>query len=224
MPKTAVKKISKTKIKKASKFDFDPALAVRKLSAADPTLGKLIKKVGPFTLELEPIDSPFHSLAESIVYQQLSGKAAATIFGRVHKLFDSPKFLCPHEVSAIAEEELRSAGLSRNKLASMKDLASKAIDGIVPEAKDLKKMTDAEIIERLTSIRGIGAWTVQMMLIFRMGRQDVMPIHDYGIRKGFATTYKKADLPTPKELEKYSQRWRPYRTVASWYLWRALEL
>ncbi len=217
---------SKNKLKKPlrAKSDFDSDVALRFLSSQDPVLGKLIKKVGKFKLELKPINSPFHALAESIVYQQLTGKAAATIFARVNALFDCPEFLCPQAVVAISDDLLRSAGLSRSKLASMKDLADKAIEGFVPEGDQLHKMSDEEIIEQLTTIRGIGKWTVEMMLIFRLGRMDVLPIHDYGVRKGFALTFGYADLPKPKELEAYGERWRPYRTIASWYLWRALEL
>ncbi len=226
MPKTTLKKTNnrRTKSGKARKLSFDPALAVRKLASKDPILGKLMKKVGPCILELKPIDSPFHALAESIAYQQLTGKAAATIFGSVLALFGSPKFLCPHEVFAISDESLRSAGLSKSKLASMKDLASKAIEGLVPEGKVLHKMDDDEIIECLTTIRGIGNWTVEMMLIFRLGRPDILPIHDYGVRKGFALTYGYDALPKPKELAEYGECWRPYRTIASWYLWRSLDL
>ncbi len=223
MPKV-VRNKNKSKTLLKTKADFDSDLALRSLSSKDPVLGKLIKKVGKFKLELEPINSPFHALAESIVYQQLTGKAAATIFGRVSALFDSPEFLCPDQVAAISDDLLRSAGLSRSKLASIKDLANKAIEGLVPEPKKLRKMSDEEIIESLTTIRGIGNWTVEMMLIFRLGRMDVLPIHDYGVRKGFALTFGQSDLPKPKELEAYGERWRPYRTIASWYLWRALEL
>ena len=222
MPKAILKSVNKkTKQVAINQAVFDPRHALRNLSAQDPTLGKLIKKVGGFDLELKPINSPFHALAESICYQQLTGKAAATIFGRVRALFGSPEFLSAHDVAAISEEALRSAGLSRAKLASIKNLAAKAIDGVVPTAKALHKMDDDEIIERLTTIRGIGSWTVEMMLIFRLGRLDVLPIHDYGVRKGFALAYEYADLPKPKELAQFGERWRPYRTVASWYLWRA---
>ena len=226
MPKTVLKKINTRRPKgsKARKLSFDAGLAIKELSAKDKKLAKLIRKVGLCTLELEPIDSPFHALAESIAYQQLTGKAAATIFGRVMALFNSPEFLCPHEVFAISDESLRGAGLSRSKLASMKDLASKAIEGLVPNAKELHKMSDEEIIERLITIRGIGSWTVEMMLIFRLGRPDVLPIHDYGVRKGFALTYGHDELPKPKELLAYGERWRPYRTIASWYLWQANNL
>jgi DNA-3-methyladenine glycosylase II len=225
MPKSALKKNQrqKSKTQQENGLSFDSALAVRTLAKQDPVLAKLIKKIGPFKLELGPITSPFHALAESIVYQQLHGRAAATIFQRVGALFDSPEFLCPHAVSAMSEDLLRSAGLSRSKLASIKDLAVKTIEGTVPSAADLDKMDDEEIIEQLTTIRGIGKWTVEMMLIFRLGRQDVLPIDDYGVRKGFATTYKLAELPKPKELQEYGERWRPYRTIAAWYLWRSLD-
>jgi DNA-3-methyladenine glycosylase II len=214
----------KSKKRMKSKVSFDPVLAVRTLSLQDLTLAKLIKKVGPFNLELRSISSPFHALAESIVYQQLNGRAAATIFGRLCELFGSPEVLSPKDVYSMSEESLRSAGLSRSKLASIKDLADKTIAGLVPKPSDLHKMSDDEIIECLTQIRGIGSWTVEMMLIFRLGRMDVLPINDYGVRKGFALTFKREELPTPKELLQYGERWRPYRSVASWYLWRSLEL
>ena len=207
-----------------SQLDINLDLAVRQLSRQDAILGKLIKKVGPFRLALKPIDSPFHALAESVVYQQLNGKAAAAIFGRVLELFESPKFLSPHEILSASDEQLRAAGLSRSKLASIKDLASKTIDGLIPPSHNLREMENDEIIERLTTIRGIGNWTVEMMLIFRLGRLDVLPINDYGIRKGYALTYGLENLPTPKELAAYGERWRPYRSIASWYLWRSLEL
>ncbi len=225
MPKSIPKKTAKRKSqwRQPDRLSFDSDLAVRFLAKQDPVLAKLIKKTGPFKLELGPIHSPFHALAESVVYQQLNGRAAATIFARVSTLFGSPEFLCPYAVSEISEDLLRSAGLSRSKLASIKDLAAKAIDGLVPSTTALKKMNDEEIIEQLTTIRGIGRWTVEMMLIFRLGRQDVLPINDYGVRKGFAATYGWAELPKPKELEEYGECWRPFRTVAAWYLWRSLD-
>ena len=224
MPRILVRDIVKKKKRRISNIpDFDPTIAIRDLSKNDRILGKLIKNIGKYSLELEPIDSPFHALAESIAYQQLTGKAAATIFGRVCALFGSPKFLSPDEILEASDESLRKAGLSGSKLISLKDLAAKTIEGVVPSAKELHKMSDEEIIERLTSIRGIGNWTVEMMLMFRLGRLDVLPIHDYGIKKGFAKTFGWDDLPKPKELAAYGERWRPYRTIASWYLWRSLD-
>lgn len=225
MPKSTLKNPikQKSKSKQSDRLSFDSDLAVRILAKKDPVLAKLMKKAGPFALDLEPISSPFHALAESVVYQQLNARAAVTIFGRVSTLFGSPEFLCPYAVSEISDDLLHSAGLSRSKLAAIKDLAAKTIDGLVPSALDLEKMDDDEIINRLTTIRGIGRWTVEMMLIFRLGRPDVLPINDYAVRKGFAISYNWSDLPKPNELEEYGERWRPYRTVAAWYLWRSLD-
>ncbi len=224
MPRVIERKIvNRAKASLISKSDFNASAAIKHLSAKDPILGKLIKKIGKYNLELESIKSPFHALAESIAYQQLTGKAAATIFARVCALFGSPKYLSPEEVLDISDDLLRSAGLSRSKVAALKDLAAKTVEGIVPSAKELHKMTDDEIIARLTAVRGIGSWTVEMMLIFRLGRLDVLPIHDYGVKKGFAKTFAWDDLPKPKELANHGERWRPYRTIAAWYLWRSLD-
>jgi 3-methyladenine DNA glycosylase/8-oxoguanine DNA glycosylase len=166
---------------------------------------------------------PFDALAESIAYQQLSGKAAATIWKRVRALYPRKKYLDPKLVLATPDEKLRGAGLSRSKVAALKDLAAKTIDGTVPSARALAKMTDEEIIARLIAVRGIGRWTVEMLLLFDLGRPDVWPVHDYGVRKGFAKTFGKRKLPTPKQLLKHGEKWRPYRSVAAWYFWRALD-
>ena len=166
---------------------------------------------------------PFDALAESIAYQQLSGKAAATIWGRVRALYPKRKYLDPKLVLATPDEKFRAAGLSGSKTAALKDLADKTIDGTVPSGRALEKMSDEEIIERLTQVRGIGRWTVEMLLLFDLGRPDVWPIHDYGVRKGFAKTFRKRKLPTPKELEKHGEKWRPFRSYAAWYFWRALD-
>lgn len=169
------------------------------------------------------MQSPFEALAEAIVYQQLTGKAAATIFGRV-KAAVGEKRLKPEALLAAPDEALRGAGLSRAKLAALKDLADKTKAGVVPSLTVLKRLSDEAIVERLTSIRGVGRWTVEMLLIFKLGRPDVLPVGDYGIRKGFARTFGLAELPTPRDVAARGERWRPHRTVASWYLWRALEL
>ncbi len=165
---------------------------------------------------------PFDALAESIAYQQLSGKAAATIFGRVRALYPKKKWLDPERLLATPDETLRAAGLSRAKTAALKDLAAKTIDGTVPSGRALIRMSDDEIIERLTAVRGIGRWTVEMLLLFDLGRPDVWPVDDYGVRKGFAKTFGRK-LPTPKQLMKFGEKWRPYRSVAAWYFWRALD-
>ena len=166
---------------------------------------------------------PFDALAESIAYQQLSGKAAATIFGRVRALYPKRKWLDPEQLLATPDETLRAAGLSRAKTAALKDLAAKTIDGTVPSSRALIRMTDDEIITRLTAVRGIGRWTVEMLLLFDLGRPDVWPVDDYGVRKGFAKTFGRRKLPTPKQLMKFGEKWRPYRSMAAWYFWRALD-
>jgi len=166
---------------------------------------------------------PFDALAESIAYQQLSGKAAATIWGRVRALYPKKKYLDPKLVLATPHRKLRAAGLSRSKVAALKDLAAKTIDGTVPSGRALACMNDEEIIARLTGVRGIGRWTVEMLLLFDLGRPDVWPVDDYGVRKGFAKTFSRRKLPTPKQLMKIGEKWRPYRSVAAWYFWRALD-
>jgi DNA-3-methyladenine glycosylase II len=216
---------------------YDHAQAIADLSAADPKLGKLIARVGPFTMKLASAQSPFEALLESIVYQQLHGKAAATIHRRLLEGFyplagegihPSPQHLldCPNE-------QLRAAGLSHNKALAVRDLAAKTLDGTVPTLAHIRRMSDEAIIEHLTQVRGIGKWTVEMMLIFRLGRPNVLPVDDYGVRKGFALTFGKlkptdkvtpGDLPKPDEMRKRAKRWQPWCSVATWYLYRACDL
>lgn len=197
--------------------------AVQALSKIDKRLGGLIKNVGPCRLQIAHMHSPFDSLVESIVYQQLSGKAAATIHGRLQALFPHSKYPSPDDLLNASDDLLRSAGVSRAKVQALKDLAAKAKDGIVPSLVQMIELDDAELIELLTQIRGIGQWTVEMLLIFRLGRLDVLPCTDYGVRKGFSVLYRHKELPSPRELFTFGERWRPYRTIASWYLWRAAE-
>src|SRR5256885_14471873 len=197
--------------------------AHRHLSATDPRMAQLIARSKRYDVKPNGLVRPFDALAESIAYQQLSGKAAATIWGRVRALFPRRKYLDPKLVLATPDEKLRAAGLSGSKVAALKDLAAKTIDGTVPTARALAKMSDEEIIERLITVRGIGRWTVQMLLLFDLGRPDVWPIHDYGVQKGFAKTFGKRKLPTPKQMLKHGQKWKPYRSVAAWYFWRALD-
>ncbi|MEZ0230566.1 MAG: methylated-DNA--[protein]-cysteine S-methyltransferase [Planctomycetota bacterium] len=202
-------------------FDWDEA--VRTVSAADPLLAKLIEKVPGKRLELAELASPFESLLQAIVYQQLNGRAAATILGRVKALFPKGEPV-PRALLRMKEEKLRGAGLSRSKLAAARDLAAKALDGTLPTAEALRNMPDEEIVERLTAVRGIGRWTAEMLLMFRLGRPDVLPATDYGVRKGFQRTFKKRALPEPKAILRHGEKWRPFRSVASWFLWRATEL
>ena len=217
------------------KLPYDPEEALAHLRAKDAKLGALIDRVeqiGGFTLKLDTTGPPFHSLLESILYQQLHGKAAAAIHKRVLALYGEyePE---PQALFDTPDEMLRGAGVSFNKIKALKDLAAKTIDGTVPTHAAILKLSDAEIIERLTSVKGIGAWTVEMLLIFRLGRPDVLPVTDYGVRKGFALTFQRVpksrplaaeDLPKPEVLLKRGKRWAPFRSVASWYLWRACDL
>ncbi|MDE2572297.1 MAG: DNA-3-methyladenine glycosylase 2 family protein [bacterium] len=186
-------------------------------------MGRLIARVGPCGLRYAPGRSPYEALGEAIVYQQLSGKAAATIFSRLCALYPLASFPEPPALLATPDEALRGAGISASKARALKDLAAKTDAGHVPSYRTMARMSDAAIVERLVAIRGIGRWTVEMLLIFNLGRPDVLPVHDYGVRKGFAALHKRGELPTPRELGEYGERWRPFRSVASWYLWRAAE-
>lgn len=204
---------------------YDPAEAIAQLTTADPLMGDLIARVGAYTLTPELTQSPFHALMRAIVYQQLSGKAAGTILGRVLALMPTGRGRPqPEDLLAIDDDRLRAAGLSRNKLLALRDLAAKAQDGTVPTLAALRRLSDAEIIDRLTAVRGIGVWTVEMLLLFRLGRSDVLPVADLGVQKGYQLTYRKRALPTAKQLLKAGETWRPFRSVASWYLWRAVDL
>ncbi len=216
---------------------YDAAGAVAALSAADPKLRRLIERAGPYRLRIAGALSPFESLAESIVYQQLHGKAAAAIHTRMLESFHG---VCgvgvhpsPEHLLECPTAQLRGAGLSANKTLALRDLAAKTLDGTVPSLARIRRMADEDVIEHLTQVRGIGRWTVEMMLMFRLGRPDVLPTSDYGVRKGFALTFGKlkptdkvtpADLPKPAEMEQRAKRWHPWCSVASWYLWRACDL
>ena len=215
---------------------LDHAEAVEHLSRVDRKLRKIIAKAGPCGLQPERTQSIFEALLESIIYQQLNGKVAATITGRVKALFPEnthrvrtrkglvAAFPTPEQVLAATPELLRSAGLSQAKMLAIRDLAAKTLDGTVPTVRAAHKMSDDELVERLVQVRGIGRWTVEMLLIFRLGRPDVLAVDDYGIRKGFAKIHRMAELPKPKALLAYGERWRPHRSVASWYMWRAAEM
>lgn len=198
-------------------------IAIDHLASTHPRFAALIAKARPFGVVAQRVVRPFDSLAESIAYQQLSGKAAATIFGRVRALYPGRKWLDPKLVLATSDRKLRACGLSRSKTVALKDLAAKVLDGTVPSGRALARMKDEEIIERLTMVRGIGRWTVEMLLIFDLGRLDVWPVADYGVQKGFAKTFGRRKLPTPKQFQKIGEKWRPYRSVAAWYFWRALD-
>jgi DNA-3-methyladenine glycosylase II len=202
---------------------FDLAEAVKFLAERDEFLKPLIEQAPPFELDLVRNNSPYEALVEAITYQSISGKAAATIFGRITALARNGGVPTPEEMLKLRKPALRKAGLSGAKILAMKDLARKTISGVVPTLDQAHTMSDEELVERLVSVRGVGIWTVEMFLIFRLGRPDVLPIHDLGVKKGWSVTYGKKHMPAPRELLAFGQRWRPYRTVASWYMWRAFE-
>jgi DNA-3-methyladenine glycosylase II len=218
-------------VSRTRKVPYDAEAAIAHLTKNDAKLGALIERVGAFAMRVDGVSSPFETLLEAILYQQLHGKAAATIHGRVREYFGGDP--TPEQMLSVPDEVLRGTGVSGNKIKAMKDLAAKTLDGTVPGHAAIKKMADADIVERLTEVRGIGPWTVEMLLIFRLGRPDVLPVTDYGVRKGYALTFMKlpktraleaADLPKPDVLERRGRKWTPYRSVASWYLWRACDL
>lgn len=215
----------KNKITESGKdgFLYNPDEAVRYLASVDATLGRLMKRAGPFNMQLQRMNNPFETLARNIIYQQLHGNAAAAIHRRVLALFGQDK-LRPQDILEASEESLRGAGLSGAKLAALKDLAAKTLDRTVPTLARLRRMTDEEIIEHLTEVRGIGRWTVEMLLMSRLGRPDVLPVGDFAVRKGFQITYDLEEMPKPKALAEYGERWRPFRSVASWYMWQAVGL
>lgn len=208
----------------AMALPFDHVEAHAHLARLDAPLAQLIERVGGFRFKLDECDSVYESLLEAIVHQSIAGKAARVIFSRIGALGANGVCPTPQELLRVSTQKLRKAGLSHAKIAAVRDLARKTVDGVVPTIEEAGKMSDQELVDRLISVRGIGAWTVEMFLIFRLGRPDVLPIHDYGVQKGWALTYRKRRIPKPKELLKFGERWRPYRTVASWYMWRAVEL
>lgn len=198
------------------------AAARRALAKADPVLGRHMEKVGAYRLKVDGVSSLYEALAEAIVYQQLTGKAAATIFSRV-KALGGGALPAPAALAALPDEALRGAGLSRAKAAALRDLAAHAGDGRLPDLEEAHALDDIALVERLVAVRGIGPWTVEMLLIFRLGRTDVLPATDYGVRKGFQKVFRTRELPTPKQVLARGERWRPHRTMAAWYLWRALD-
>ncbi len=208
----------------AARLGFDPVAAAAHLRAVDPTLARLIDAIGPCRLELERTPSLFGALAQAIVYQQLTEKAAATIYARVCALFPrGHEGLTAEKLLRASDQKLRAAGLSGAKRLALRDLARRSVAGQVPSLAEARALDDGALVERLTAVRGVGRWTVEMLLIFRLGRPDVLPVHDYGIRRGFALAARKRKLPLPKELAKRGERWAPYRSAASWYLWCAAD-
>jgi DNA-3-methyladenine glycosylase II len=195
--------------------------AEKHLSKVCKRMARVVPNHEPFPTRFEKSKDPYRALVRAVVYQQLSGKAAATILGRVVALFPDKEFPDPEDLIAIAPEPLRAAGLSRQKSAALKDIAQKRLEGIIPPARSLSRLPDEEIIARLTAARGVGRWTVEMYLIFTLGRPDILPIDDLGVRNGAKKLYKREF--TPKELGKYGERWGPWRSAAAWHLWRVAD-
>jgi len=198
--------------------------ALQHLAHRDRVMGRLIQRVGPCTLKPANRRNPFEALVRSVAYQQLHASAAAAILRRIKALYAGKRFPGPADILATSDERLRATGLSRAKVAAIRDSAANTIEGVVPNSRAISKMSDDELLQRLTTVRGVGPWTVEMLLIFTLGRPDVLPATDYGVRRGFAMTYGWPELPRPRDLLEHGQRWRPHRTTATWYLWRAAEL
>jgi len=192
--------------------------ATRHLRQRDPCLGEWIERIGLIELPVRPPCEPYLALLESIAHQQLAGAAARAIWGRVLELFEGTP--SPARLIALSDERLRAAGLSRSKTLSMRDIAAKALAGALPDAARIEVMPEAELYEQLTQIRGVGPWTVDMLMIFTLRRPDVMPVTDYGVRKGFQALYRKRAMPSPKQVLQAAERWRPHRTTAALYLWQ----
>ncbi len=197
--------------------------ALKHLAEVDPLMGELIREIGPCLLEPEKRRAPFQSLVQAVAHQQLHGTAAQTILGRFIKLFPGCRFPRPEDLATVTDEQIRACGFSFAKIKAIRDIAEKTLSGVVPTTREIVKLTDEEIIERLTAVRGVGRWTVEMLLIFQLGRENVLPVDDFGVRMGFRHTYKKRSMPTPKALRKFGQRWHPHATTAAWYLWRAAD-
>jgi DNA-3-methyladenine glycosylase II len=223
---------------RSRRLPYDREAAVAHLSAVDPKLARLITAAGPFTMRLAHQQSPFEALTEAIIYQQLHGKAAAAIHGRLIAGFQplptlTPVHPSPQQILDVPTAQLRAAGLSANQTLALRDLAAKALDGTVPTVARIRRMSDEDIIAHLTQVRGVGKWTVEMFLMFRLGRPNVLPVTDYGIRKGFAFTFLGLKpstkvipdlLATPAQIERRARKWAPFCSVASWYMWRACDL
>ena len=203
---------------------FDPEEAAAHLRTNDKILGAAMDRIGAFALKPRPARSLFEAVLQSIIYQQLHGKAAATIHDRVLTELLPHGGANPDSVLSAPDDALRRAGLSANKLLAVRDLASKCREGTVPTLKEARRLSDAELVARLTEVRGVGEWTVQMLLIFYLGRPDILPTGDFAIRAAFQRLYRKRKDPTPEAITRHARRWQPYRSVASWYLWRSHEL
>lgn len=199
------------------------AVALKHLHATDPVMRRLIREVGACAFSPQTRCPPFQSLVQAVAHQQLNGTAANTILLRFIKLFPGRRFPRPEDLTSVTDEALRGAGFSRAKVLAIRDIAEKTLSGVVPTSRQIMNLSDEEIVARLTEVRGVGRWTVEMLLIFQLGRPDVLPADDFGVRTGFRIAYKRRDLPTPKEILAHGECWRPHRTIAAWYLWRAAD-
>lgn len=197
--------------------------AHKHLSERDPVMRRLIQEHGQCDLVPKTWRSPFQSLVLAVAHQQLHATAANNILARFKKLFPRRKFPRPEDLAGVTDEQLRAAGFSFAKIRAIRDLAEKTLSGVVPTRREIVKLPDEEIIQRLTEVRGVGRWTVEMLLISQLGRPDVLPADDFGVRTGFRVAYKKRALPKPKQLLKFGERWRPFATTAAWYLWCAAD-
>ncbi|HEX5398417.1 MAG TPA: DNA-3-methyladenine glycosylase 2 family protein [Verrucomicrobiae bacterium] len=197
--------------------------AHRHLSRCDPVMRRLIREHGQCDLTPENHRPPFQSLVMAVAHQQLNGTAANNILSRFKKLFPRRKFPFPADLANVTDEQIRACGFSFAKIKSIRDIAEKTLSGVVPSSRQIAKLSDDEIIARLTEVRGVGRWTVEMLLIFQLGRPDVLPVDDFGVRSGFRVAYKKREMPKPKELLAFGERWKPHRTTAAWYLWCAAD-
>ena len=198
--------------------------AVAYLRAEDPVLDRLIERVGPCGFTVRRRHSPYQSLVHAVAHQQLHGAAAKAILGRFLALYPGQDFPAPEDVHATSDRRLRAVGFSRGKIRCIRDLTAKTLEGLVPERRVVQRLDDEAVVERLTAVHGVGRWTVEMLLMFTLGRPDVLPVDDYGIRAGFRIAYGMKSMPKPVTVRRRGERWRPYRTIASWYLWRATEL
>ncbi len=193
------------------------------LSSSDLVMARLIKECEKYTLVPDEMRSPFEALVHAVAHQQLNGTAANTILKRFKALFPGKRFPVPEDLAGVTDDQIRACGFSRAKILAIRDIAAKTIEGVVPSHRKIMNMEDMEIIERLTAVRGVGRWTVEMLLIFKLGRHDVLPVDDFGVRNGFMIAYKKKEMPKPRDLAEFGERWKPYRTAAAWYLWRAAD-
>jgi DNA-3-methyladenine glycosylase II len=197
--------------------------AHKHLSKRDPVLRRLIREHGKCDLVPEKRRSPFQSLVQAVAHQQLNGTAANTILTRFKKFFPGRKFPRPEDLAKVTDKQIRDCGFSFAKIKSIRDIAEKTLSGVVPSSRQIVNLSDDEIIARLTEVRGVGRWTVEMLLIFQLGRPDVLPVGDFGVRTGFRVAYKKRAMPEPKELLAFGEKWKPHRTTAAWFLWCAAD-